>query len=770
MDSNFILKEPLPGNKFRNNIKPYLNGWYLFLISMVICFAAAWTYLNYVTPLYKITSTLQIPDDKKGDGILKATAFSDLNMFQETKTVDNEMEVLRSKDLIYSVFKKLNLETSYFDESGFKVKELYGNERPFTVTVKRIGKTGYLKKLYIQPYSQSKFLLKEETKTWIYSYNQLINHKDYSFKVEKGPALADNDTPILIQFKNLTGLAAAYSAGLLQVNPVVKESNTLTLSLVDAVPERGIDILNNIISTYNAENVVKKNVTAVNTILFIDKRLHDLEQDLSYTEGDIETFKQRNGAAEINASTQVNLTKSAEYNQLLEESNTQLGIVNSIEAYLKNSANQYDAVPSTMGLKDPALNTLVSRFNDLQLERNRMLGSANPANPLIENLSNQIASLRVNIMENLSNIKKGFSISHKLLSQNSAQYDSRIRSVPSLERGLLQRSREQGVKTNLYQYLLQKREETALSLSATIPSSQLIDKPAANPIAEFPKQQLTYLFAIIAGLFIPGIFIFLKDKFSLKIRNQSSLLNIKGVKILGELCHNNEGQSPVVISNGSNTNISELFRYIRSNIGFLNQGTQHKTMLVTSSMKGEGKTFFSINLGLTLAMLNKRVLIMEFDLRKPDLLKNINMEQTKGITDFLMGDTNSPAECIQAYNESDNLFVMGSGSKAINPAELLSDKRLDLLFNWCKTEFDYIVLDTSPVGAVADAFSLAKYAELSIYIVRYNYTNTEQLSILRDIYDNDKLNNLMVVFNDAKKENREAYAYGGYGYASAYGS
>jgi capsular exopolysaccharide synthesis family protein len=357
-----------------------------------------------------------------------------------------------------------------------------------------------------------------------------------------------------------------------------------------------------------------------------------------------------------------------------------------------------------------------------------------------------------------------------LLSQNSAQYDSRIRSVPSLERGLLQRSREQGVKTNLYQYLLQKREETALSLSATIPSSQLIDKPAANPIAEFPKQQLTYLFAIIAGLFMPGIYIFLKDKFSLKIRNQSSLLNIKGVKILGELCHNNEGQSPVVISNGSNTNISELFRYIRSNIGFLNQGTQHKTMLVTSSMKGEGKTFFSINLGLTLAMLNKRVLIMEFDLRKPDLLKNINMEQTKGITDFLMGDTNSPAECIQAYNESDNLFVMGSGSKAINPAELLSDKRLDLLFNWCKTEFDYIVLDTSPVGAVADAFSLAKYAELSIYIVRYNYTNTEQLSILRDIYDNDKLNNLMVVFNDAKKENREAYAYGGYGYASAYGS
>ncbi|MFC0516068.1 GumC family protein [Mucilaginibacter angelicae] len=770
MDNNFILKEPLPGNKFRSNIMPYLSGWYLFLISMVICLTAAWAYLNYVTPLYKITSTLQIPDDKKGDGILKATAFSDLNMFQETKTVDNEMEVLRSKDLIYKVFKKLNMETAYFDESGITTKELYGDERPFNITINRLGKNAYVKKIYIQPYTQGKFLLKEENKTWIYNYNQVINHKDYSFKVEKGPARADNETSILIQFKNLTRLAASYSAGLLQVNPVVKESNTLTLSLVDAVPDRGIDILNNIISTYNAENVVKKNITAVNTILFIDKRLHDLEQDLSFTEGDIETFKQKNGAAEINASTQVNLTKSAEYGQLLEESNTQLSIVNSIESYLKNSANQYNAVPSTMGLKDPALNTLVSRFNDLQLERNRMLSSANLANPLVETLSSQIASLRVNIMENLNNIKKGFSIGHRLLRENSDQYDSRIRSVPSIERGLLQRSREQGVKTNLYQYLLQKREETALSLSATIPSSQLVDKPAANPTAEFPKEQLTYLFAIIAGLFTPGIFIFLKDKFSLKIKDQSSLLNIKGIKILGELCHNNEDNNSVVISNGSSTNISELFRYIRSNIGFLNQGTQHKTMLVTSSMKGEGKTFFSLNLGLTLAMLNKRVLIMEFDLRKPDLLKNMNMEQILGITDFLTGNTNSPAECIQPYNESDNLFVMGSGTKAINPAELLADKRLDLLFNWCKTQFDYIVLDTSPVGAVADAFSLAKYAELSIYIVRYNYTNTEQLSILRDIYDNDKLNNLMVVFNDAKKENRTAYAYGSYGYASAYGS
>ena len=772
MDTNFILKQPLPGNNnFMDNAMPYLKRWYWFLIGLLISLVAVWFYLDYVTPLYKITSTLQIPDDKKGDGgLLKATAFSDLNMFQETKTVDNEMEVLRSKDLIYDVFKKLNLEVAYFDESGYKTNELYGQDLPFVVTVKKLGKTVYLKKLQLQTYSQNTFLLKEDKKSWIYKYGQMIQHADYIFKVDKGPGFASGNQNVSIQFKNISKLAAAYSAGLLQVNPVIKESNTLVLSIVDAVPQRGIDILTNMINTYNADNVRKKNLMAVNTILFIDKRLKTMEQDLSSTEGDIEAYKQQNGASEIGAGTQVNLTKSAEYNQLLEESNVQLGIVKSIEAYLNEPGNQYDAVPSTMGLKDPVLNTLVTRFNDLQLERNRMLNSANLSNPLIENLSNQIASLRANIKENLNNIKKGFTIGHKLLIQNSAEYDSRIRLVPSLERGLLQRSREQSVKTNLYQYLLQKREETALSLSATIPSSQVIDKPAYDPKPEYPKQQLMYLLGSILGLFIPGLLVFVSQKLNFKIKHTSNLLSIKGVRVLGELCHNDGQHSQVAIHRGSTTVISELFRYIRSNIGILNQGLPHKTMLITSCMKGEGKTFFSINLALTLSLLNKRVLIMEFDLRKPDLLKSIGLEQKMGITDFLDGDIDSLYDCIQPYGETGNLFVLGCGRIPENPSELLSDQRVNQLFNWCNTQFDYIIIDTSPVGAVADAFSLANYADLSIYLVRYNYTSTAQLDVLRDIYDNDKLKNVMVVFNDAKKENRPAYAYGGYGYAPVYGA
>ncbi|WP_183564153.1 GumC family protein [Mucilaginibacter sp. SP1R1] len=765
MDTNFISKSATRTDNFMDKVMPYIKRWYLFLITLIVCLGTVWLYLSYATPQYKITSTLLIPDDKKGDGILKATAFSDLNMFQETKTVDNEMEILRSRDLIYRTLKSLNQEIAYFDMSGFKPTELYGDEVPFKVSIVKLGKLAYVRKLQLKNLSAGRYLLQDGKLAWIYRYGQTVNHHDYEFKVTKGPAFSSVLPVIGIQFKNLYQLAAAYSAGKLNVNPVVKESNTIILSLVDAVPERGVDILTNIINTYNVESVQKKNVMAVNTILFIDKRLKAMEEDLSSAEGGIEAYKQQNGTVDASTDAQLSVTKSAEYNQLLEASNVQLGIVKSMENYLSSSNNQFSVVPSSMGLKDPVLNSLISRFNDLQLERNRMLHSADLSNPLVQNLSDQIAALRLNIKENLNNIKNGFNIEHNYLKQNSAHYDSRIRSVPAVERGLLQRSREQSVKTTLYQYLLQKREETALSLSATIPTSQLVDKPAYDPTPEYPKDSLMYLCGGILGLLLPALFIYIQQQFNAKVKDSSSLSYIPGVRVLGELIHN-EVKSPIAIQKGGNSIISELFRYIRTNLGVLNPDAPNRVMLVTSCMKGEGKTFFSINLGLTLALLNKKVLILEFDLRKPDLLQSLGISQRKGITDFLQGDTDDLFDCIQPYNSSPNLYVLGCGSLPQDPAELLMGERVDLLFDWLKDKFDYLIVDTSPVGSVADAFSLAHYADLSIYLVRYNYTSTQQLDILRDIYDNKKLKNPMVVFNDAKKENRPAYAYGGYGYAA----
>lgn len=765
MNTKFVLNPATRPDNFKERLMPYLKKWYWFLIALVVCLSSVWFYIENTMPVYKVTSTLLIVDDKKGEGILKPTAFSDLNMFQETKVADNEVEVLRSKDLIYNALSKLNLEVKYFVKDGFKTRELYNRESPFAVSIIKLEKPAYLKELELQNLSDSTFLLREGSEAWIYKYGQPIQHTNYKFIVNKGAALPDNSKTVYIGFNDLDQMAASYSTGRLKVNPVIKESNTITLSLNDEVPSRGVDILVNIINTYNTENVQKKNIMAVNTIIFIDKRLKSMEQELSATESDIENYKQQNFAVDATAGTQINLAKSAEYGQLLEASDVQLGIANSISAYLSNTNNQFAVIPSTLGLKDPVLNTLIGHFNDLQIERNRMLHSANLSNPLVQNLSDQISSLRLNIMENLENIKKGLAIENDQLKKNSARYLSKIKSVPAVERGLLQRSREQIVKTNLYQYLLQKREETALSLSATIPTSQLVDKPAYNTNPEYPKQPLMYLYGSILALIMPGFLIYGSEKLNSKVKDTTSLKELNGIRVLGELNHCNI-KKPIAIQNGDTSTLAELFRYIRANLGLLNEYSQNKVMLVTSCMKGEGKTFFSINLGLTLAALNKKVLIMEFDLRNPDLHKKMGLSQKQGIAAYLEGNTDELN--IQPYNKADNLYVMGCGPMPENPAELLINKRVDHLFSILRPEFDYIIVDTSPVGAVADAFSLAKNADLSIYLVRYNYTNTEQLEVLKDVHENKKLKNLMVVLNDAKRDNRSLYAYGKYGYTNAY--
>lgn len=747
---------------------PYIKKWHWFLATFIAALFVIWVYVNYLTvPLYKITSTIEIPDDKKGDGIMKPTAFSDLNMFQETKTVDNEIEVLRSRDLIYTVLKSLGQDVTYDTKtSAFKSKELYGNDLPVKISLLSTTRQAYLRDIQIQVLSASTFMLYdngEEIKAA--HFGDTVVCPSYTIMVNKGPAFSKGPRRINVKFKNLKALARAYSIGELTITPVIKDSNTILLSLDDAIPERGVDILTSLINLYNEQSMQKKNAMVINTIMFIDKRLKSMEQDLSTTDADIEAYKQQNNVEDASTGAQINLAKSADYNQMLSNSNVQLSSVNSLEVYLKNTKNQFNVVPSTMGLTDPVLNSLITNFNNLQLERNKMLQNADLSNPLVENLSNQISSVKLTIEENLQNLKQGIMIQRGQLQKNYNQYSAIIKSVPALERGLLERNREQSVKSGLYQYLLQKREESALSLSATAPASQMIDRPGYSNKPDYPKTPLLFLCGGLLGLLLPAGLIYARQQFNGRVKDISSVRAIAGARVLGELSHN-DVKSPIVIKTGSKSVIAELFRYIRTNIGTLNQEAHNQVILVTSCMKGEGKTFFCLNIGLALAMLRKKVLLIEFDLRKPALLNKMGITQHRGISDFLHGDIDDIMECITPYEEAENLYVLGCGSLPANPSELLHEPRVNEIFEVLKTKFDYLIVDTSPVGHVSDTFILAPFADLSVYLIRYNYTTEEQLDILKDIYENGKLKNLMVVFNDAKKENRPAYAYGGYGYAS----
>lgn len=742
-------------------VQKYSKYWYFFIISISLSFLIAYLYLQRSPRIYKVSSTLLMEDDKKGDGELKGTAFSDLNMFKSDKKVDNEMEVLRSRDLIRPILKKLSLETSYFQKDGLKTTELYGNTLPVKIKLIAINKLGYSKTLNITPATENTFLLEDKGQRWELPYGKTIKKPGYIIIVNKGPANAKNSKPINVEFKNLDLLAEYYSLAGLTILPIVKDGNTVTVSLNDNIPQRGLDILTLLIKTYNDENVTKKNTIAVNTIRFIDNRLKYLSKDLSVVEEDVENYKQNNMVSDVAVEAQMNVMKSGEYSQLLSSTDVQLRVLASLEKYMQR--DNINLVPSSLNINNNTLNELTRKFNEIQQERTRMLRTSEERNPLVQNLTAQLLSLKSDIQENLQNIKRGLQIERNNLQAMSSKFNSKIRTVPTVERGILERSREQSVKAGLYKYLLQKREETTLSLSGTIPTSQVIDRPAYNSAPISPRTQLTYLFAGVMGCFIPAIFLYGKTVLNSKVMDVKDIELYTGVPILGVVNHLKRNESAVIEQNSRST-ISELFRYIRSNLHFMNRGLPDQVILITSCIKSEGKTFFSINLGMTLASVNKKVVLLEFDLREPQLLQQMHLHSKVGITDYLLNDNFTVDDLLIQSRMYKDLLLVDCGTLPGNPAELMMHPKIGHLIEELKLKFDYVIIDTAPVGQVADAFSLSPYTDLSIYLVRYNYTNKLQLNVLKDILYYKKLTNPMVVFNDAKLENTNTYGYGGVGY------
>ncbi len=750
---------------FIETLKKFAKNWPYFIFSVCLTLALVYAYLRITPPQYQISSTLLIQYDKNGAAMTNGTAFSDLDMFHTEKTVDNEIEILKSRDLIYNVLAALHLETSYHKKDGLFTKELYGKTLPIKIEVLTLKTEAYSKKIHISSINDSTFRFTDGKTSIVGVYGSLVKNAQYEVKIVHGPAFKGDYGELVIQFNNLYALTEAYSKAKLKIVPIVKDANTVVINLTDNIPERGMDLLLLLIQTYNINNVNNKNIIAKSTINFIDNRLRYLINDLTSAEQDVENFKQKNQVADISIDAQLNASRSVEYNEMLTSSATQLNLIKSIENYFNNRQDNGNLVPSAMGIKDPILNILIAKFNDLQLEKTRMLRTANLENPLVINLNDQLNALKTNILENLSSIKEGYKIERGNLLKSYVQYDSKSKSAPFLERGLLERNREQSVKSELYRYLIQKREETALSLSTTVPTSQIVDKPAYNTKPNSPKADLLYLCGCLFAFFLPASIIYTKMLFNNKVTD-ARLIKLTGARLLGELSHNLDNNTNVFNSDNRST-ISELFRYIRMNLGFATVEGNNKVMLVTSSMQGEGKTFFSINLATTLGMLDKKVVILEFDLRRPALLKTLNKHSQLGITDYINNKEVTVDEIITPNLMTQNVSIIGCGEIPDNPAEIMLNPKVSKLIAELKEKFDYVIIDTSPVGQVADAFSLAPFVDVSIYLVRYNFTNNYQMAILKDICDEGKLNNLLVVFNDTKRNKHSEYSYGGYGYAMA---
>ena len=741
-------------------ISQYTRYWYIFFVGVALSLSAAYLHLRYYTvPNYSVYSTMLIKDDKSS-----ADALSDLSPLKATRNIDNEIPILLSKRLMTRVVSELGLSTKYSIKGKVRDVEIYGSGVSIKLLINNLDYSKVNKGFTVLPKAGNAFELDDYTgKVTIHHFGEQIQKSYGTFSIFSTVAHDVPSNRITIQFQNINQIADYYNHAI-NITPVNKQASVLNIILKDPIPEKAKDIINKLMEVYNAEAIEDKNIMATNTLNFLDDRLEKLTKGLSGVEKNVETFKSANGITDITTQSLNYTSQASSYSNQLSEWAIQIDVLESIENYLKENSRNYSTVPSTLGIKDETLLGLLGKFNELQLERERLLRTAEPSNPLVQNLDEQLANLRVNILENLRNIKKSIQITSNNLRASSGQFQSKIRRIPGMERELLEINREQSIKQNIYSYLLQKREETAISLAATTTIARVIDPATGGDWPIGSDSRSLYLAALLVGLGLPFAGIYLINLLNNKVRTQQDVVSATAAPIMGEIAHNGSNEV-VVVKEGVRTPIAEMFRLVRTNLNFAALGKENLVLLVTSSILGEGKTFFSINLAASLVLTGRRVVLLDLDLRSPSVANELGLVNRTGISDYLVSDDISIDDIIRPAEQVPGLFVGTSGAIPPNPSELVMSEKFADLIKELKSSFDYIIIDTPPIGQVADAFVLAPLTDLSVYLVRYNYTKKAQLKIISNIFKTKMLKRPMIVLNDAKEDNGNNYGYGyGYGY------
>lgn len=751
-------------------ILKYLKYWYWFVIGVMVCLGVAIYKMYYATPQYYISSTLLIKADDKGSNFSQNAVFADLENYQTSSVVENEIEILQSASIMRRVLAELELYNSFFIEEGFSRKrEIYGREVPINLTILKYDSLGYAEDNMIKVHlvDQEGFEIEDanEKKTY-FKYGQKIENFFGEFSIElTSPLTAETPKTIFVAFDHLDALAAAYS-GAVEVEVANKMASVLKVSLLDPVPQKGMDIVNKLIEVYSKEAVFVKNQIAANTIKFIDEQLEVITADLNKIEAQAENYKQTNEITDVSAATHNYLSNTSSYQSQIAANAIKIDVLKNIEEYLVQQENNYQMVPSSLYIDDPTFLNLLNKFNELQRERERMLRTTQPSNPLILNMNEQMETLKRSLLENLKQIKNGLEITTRNLESNSSNISTKAQKVPEIERQLVELARQQAIKEEHYLYLTKKREESALSLAATtVSNSRVIDPATSSSGPVKPNKKLVYIFAFMMGIGMPFGFIFLKNILNTKVTEKGDIEKQTAVPILGEISHHNNNEI-LAISDKVKSPVAEQFRLLRTKLQFSSMNQDNKVILVTSSKSGEGKTFFSLNLAVSLGMADKKVAVLEFDLRKPALLKKLKTKSSVGLSDYLSSEEYSVDDLLHTTPNAPRITLIGCGNIPPHPAELMMSRRMQNLFEELKTRFDVIIIDSAPVGQVADAFALSPYIDQTLYIVRYNYTAKEQLEFVDDIAKKKMLKNPLIVMNDAKLIMGYGYGYG-YEYADA---
>lgn len=733
--------------KVRVFFNKILFHWPLYLIFLTVCFGLAVFYLKYKRPVYQIYAKVMVKDQQKE---ANKAALEAINLTEAQTGIDEQMGLMSSIPVTKQVVEDLQLWTTYLERTPYySYKDIY-NTTPVNFKLISRGK-GSLNSIFdIVIESDSTFLIKQPKEKAIrFAFKNSLVNSFGTWQLDKTADFARYiGKTIRIKLREIDDVVSYYQGAIHE--SAIAKSSMVVFRLEDEVPERGREIVDDLIRVYMAASIEEKRRSTQNTIKFVEERLGSITQELNNVENKYTGYKSVRGITEIADQSSQYVGGAQSNEKQLNDLKIQISVLDGVDRYL-NSDEGKGSTPSTLGISNPALQSYIDRLTDLQLERTKMLSTLPESNPLFNPINQQISLTRAALKENLKTTKASLLATQKSLQSVGSSYQSTIRSLPGQERDLKDIDRMKGIKENLFVYLLQKKEELSLDYASTISDAAVIDQ-AHNGSQSAPIPGSVYAMALLFGIVVPTGMIYGRDAFKNKVSSKGAIIEGTGLPVLIEIT-DSDTTDPIVVLN-QKTFIGEQFRDLRTKLSYLhnNNNNPGKTTLFTSSISGEGKSFVLSNLGTVLAIAGKKTILVELDLRNPTLAKRFNLKNsTIGLTDYIIGNANQ-SQIIQKSEISDDLHIICGGAVPPNPSELLGSKQLIDLISELKLKYDHILIDTPPVHILTDAMIISPVCDVCLYVIRQDYTPSQELSFINELSSDNKLPRMKLIFNAVKSE------------------
>ena len=776
---NIVVVRDESSFDLRKTVFILLSKWPLFIVSIVCFMALGYLYIKSRTPVYVTRASVIIEQAKNAPEeqlLMQGLGF----MSNAKNNIDNEIGIISSPDLIGKVIKKEALYVSYYwDDNYISYKKPIYLTTPLTISyageqlekipsfhteITKIGKKYSLAVIYRDDEG-----VEHEEKYAVNSLPTRFEVREAPFILEANDSIPFNGREFIATVSNPNGVVSQYIRSM-SVETSTQYSTQLNITFKTTNKAKGIDFLSKLIDEYNIDATADKNATSRNTAAFIDERLTDISQELKNVETHAENFRKAHKFTDLSAQGSAYLMKNEEYEKKLSEHETKLNLLQFIDKYLEDNSRQL--IPN-LGAFDRSLQNSIDEYNAMVVQLNRVAGSASGANPAASQLEAQIESYRGNIGASIRTEIKATNIQISDVLKERASTDAKIRTIPTIDREYTDILRQREVVSNLYSFLLQRREEVNLTQAGVAPKAKIIASPSADSTPMSPKKMRLYILFFVVSLLVPSLILYLRYYFQTKIKDISDLDGLTGGSVIGDISKASEAEladNRLVVHANDDSIISEMFRTMRNNLLFMLGEHNHNVILVTSTIPKEGKTFISSNLAMTLSLMDKKVILVGADLRNPQLSHNLNIGKPEsGLSSYLAGMNASVDELIEEF--APNYHILQAGPIPPNPNELLSNDRMKGLIDTLRERYDYVIIDSAPVGVVSDTFTIAKFVDAVVYVVRENFSQKDTVPFINNLAADGRLHNVAVVLNMTEVSGRKAkYKYGAtkYGYKYSY--